>query len=93
MSLLKCLVRLYTAPPEAQKDLFRALIDNITVYDDKIVMWMFIQADRLSDVIQPLEKEKSPTPVKDRNEAFNTPNRNSVDSAGSVSNWRPIKGE
>ena len=72
------------APPEVQKNLLRALIENITVYEDKIVMNMFIQPETLPPALQIPKKEKTPTPTISQDEG--------LASADSVSNWRPIKG-
>ena len=77
------------APPEIQRDLLRALIENITVYEDKIVMNMFIQVETLPDILQIPPKEKSPIPIKDQDKAFNSPTQSSVASAGSVSQRVP----
>ena len=56
------------APPEAQKSLLQALIKDITVYDDKIAINMYIEqslADTLPKIIDPksAKKEKNPTPT------------------------------
>ena len=63
------------APPEAQKSLLRALIKDMTVYDDKIAINMYIEqalSDILPKIIEPYpaEKEKSPTPALNRDRAL-----------------------
>jgi len=72
------------APPEVQKDLLKALIENITVYEDKIVMNMFIQPEALPQAFHAPQEEKNPTPTISQDEV--------LASDASVSNWRPIKG-
>lgn len=81
------------APPEVQKDMLRALIENITVYEDKIVMNMFIEPEALPKILlKNSEKEKNPIPTKGQNEVLPYQPEDSVASTASSSNWRPSKG-
>ena len=63
------------APPEAQKGLLQALIKDITVYDDKIAINMYIDqalADTLPTHIapKPAQNGKSPTPTLSQDKAL-----------------------
>ncbi len=81
------------APPEVQKDLLMALIENITVYENKIVMTMYIEAEVLPKILLNASgKEKSLTPINDQDEALNCQNTETMAPKGSVSYWRPLKG-
>ncbi|MDP3789324.1 MAG: hypothetical protein Q8R48_02855, partial [Candidatus Omnitrophota bacterium] len=77
------------APPEAQKSLLRALIKDMTVYDDKIAINMYIEqalGDTLPKIIEPYpaEKDKNPTPTLSQDRA--------LASTPCVSLGRPIWG-
>ncbi len=76
-------------PPEIQKDLLRALIQNIVIHDNKIVMNVFIQPEGL---IEAAEKEKTPTPTECQDEGFKGANCDPVAPKGPVSQWRQAKG-
>jgi MoxR-like ATPase len=79
-------------PPEIQKDLLRALIENITVYEDRIVMNMFIEAESLPQILlNACEKEKNLTPTISQDEVSDQ-SEHPVASTASVSNWRQSKG-
>lgn len=81
------------APPGIQKDLLRALIENITVYEDRIVMNMFIEAASLPQILlNACEKEKNLTPTISQDEVSDQ-SEHPVASTASVSNWRQSKGE
>jgi DNA invertase Pin-like site-specific DNA recombinase len=76
-------------PPEIQKNLLRALIQNIEIHDTKIVMNVYIQPEGLAVLA---ENEKTPTPVNDQDEGFSPANCGTVAPTGSVSQWRQEKG-
>lgn len=81
------------AAPETQKNLFRALIESIVVYEDKIAMNMYRQNETLSDILpKPLEQDKNPTPINDQDEAYmNT--QPALAFAGQSSTGRQVWGE
>ncbi len=78
-------------PPEIQKDLLRTLIQYIEIHDTKIVMNVYIRPEGFAHVLA--EKEKTPTPVNDQDEGFNSVDCSTVAPTGSVSQWRQTKGE
>ncbi|MBL8012412.1 MAG: recombinase family protein [Candidatus Omnitrophica bacterium] len=77
------------SPPEAQKSLLQALIKDMTVYDDKIAINMYVEEaldktlPKFIDQI-PAQKEKNPTPILNQDEV--------LASTPSVSQGRPIWG-
>ena len=78
------------APPEAQKSILQALINNMTVYDDKIAINMYLEdafSDTLPKIIEPktAQKEKNPTPTLSQDRV--------LASTAPVSQGRPIWGE
>ncbi len=80
-------------PPEIQKNLFRALIENIIVYEDKIVMNMYIQPETFPNILQELPVEKkNPTPTIGQNEVLPCQTEDSVATTAAGSHWRPSKG-
>lgn len=72
------------APPEAQKSLMQALIKNITVWDDKIAINMYV-GEALGDTLPTIIQKEIPTPGSTRN-------GDSMATATCVSQWRPIWG-
>ncbi|MCA9401595.1 MAG: recombinase zinc beta ribbon domain-containing protein, partial [Candidatus Omnitrophica bacterium] len=77
------------APPEAQKSLLQALIKDMTVYDDKIAINMYVE-EALGDTLpkfidqKPSQNEKNPTPTLSQDGV--------LASTPSVSQGRPIWG-
>ena len=77
---------------EIQKDFFRALIENITVFEDKIAMNMFIPDPTLPNPLLNLpNKDKSPTPILNQDEANDT--QLAVASGAAGSTGRQVWGE
>ena len=77
-------------PPKTQKDLLRAVIQNIVIHDNKIVMNVYIQADGFAPVLA--GNEKTPTLTEGQNEGLKNADCSTVASPGSVSQWRQAKG-
>jgi len=77
------------APPEAQKSLLQALIKDITAYDEKIAINMYLE-ETLRDTLpkfidqKTTKKEKNPTPTRSQDRV--------LASIAPVSQGRPIWG-
>lgn len=82
------LTHLDDVPPEIQKNLLRALIQSIIVYEDKIVMNVYIGQENLSDLLQSI---KNPTPINDQG-GGKGPKPTSVASTGRVLTWGQARG-
>lgn len=75
-------------PPEVQKNILRALIENIVVFEDKIVMNMYIQPKALPGaLVQAAPNDKNLTPTICQDKVLTPDQRTSVDPTGSVSTW------
>lgn len=81
------------ASMESQKNLLRALIEKVIVYEDKIAINMFIQNEALPDAIpKPAEQDKNPTLINDQNEVY-TNAQPDLAFAGQNSTGRQVWGE
>jgi len=79
------------APPEIQKNLFRALIENIVVYEEKIEMNLCIQPETMPEAFKIPQKDETPTPTN-QDEGLSRQKEPDVASAASSSYWRPLRG-
>ncbi|MGE0267868.1 MAG: recombinase family protein [Candidatus Omnitrophota bacterium] len=75
-------------PPAVQKNLLRALIQNIIVYEDKIIMNVYLEQEKLSGF---LANVKNLTPITDQGEA-KSPKPTSVASTDPVLTWGQTRG-
>lgn len=79
-------------PAEVQKNLLRALIENIVVHDDKVEMNLFIQPETAPEAFLVPPKDEAPTPTERQDEGLSRQNDPSVAPKGTNSYWRPLKG-
>lgn len=79
-------------PPEIQKNLLRALIENIVVYEYKIEMNLLIHPETMPEALNLPKKDETPTPTQRQDEGLSRQNDPIVAPKASSSYWRPSKG-
>ncbi len=77
-------------PPKMQKDLLQAMIQNIVIHDNKIIMNVYIQTEGFAPFLA--EKGKTPTLAEGQDEGFKAADCSPVASTGSVLHWRQARG-
>ena len=80
--------------PETQKELLRAMIENIIVHDDQVEMNLIIEPSLMQEALLiPSPKEETPTPTnKGQDEGFLHQNEPTVAPPAGDSYWRQLWG-